>query len=213
MMIHAYQEKYLSNVETILAEAFDYAINNCDIEGEHFIKLFISSKLCKCIEEGNTSYLIGKSGIELVLDFLSDANYDVSFNRYQISYRRSCEYWIGSVLAYYQWYSNRSFEDIFTVLPLSDLRVMYNALHESDISKFVLIADKKIKETFTDTNLKRIRLLYGISQSQLAKQSGVSLRSIQMYEQRNKNINKASGETLYRLSKTLGCLVESLLEF
>ena len=42
--------------------------------------------------------------------------------------------------------------------------------------------------------------------------SGVSLRSIQMYEQRNKDINKASAETLYRLSKVFGCSMEDLLE-
>lgn len=46
----------------------------------------------------------------------------------------------------------------------------------------------------------------------LPERSGVSLRSIQMYEQRNKNINRASGESLYRLSKVLGCTVEDLIE-
>ena len=44
------------------------------------------------------------------------------------------------------------------------------------------------------------------------KKSGVSLRSIQMYEQRNKNINKASVETIYRLAKALGCEIEDLIE-
>ncbi len=52
----------------------------------------------------------------------------------------------------------------------------------------------------------------GCSQSQLAKMSGVSLRSIQMYEQRNKDINKAQAETLLRLARTLGCRMEDLLE-
>jgi DNA-binding Xre family transcriptional regulator len=33
-----------------------------------------------------------------------------------------------------------------------------------------------------------------------------------MYEQRNKDINKASAETLYRISKVLGCTIEDLLE-
>ena len=65
---------------------------------------------------------------------------------------------------------------------------------------------------FQDTNLKRIRTSYGCTQAELAKRSGVSLRSIQMYEQRNKDINKASAETLYRISKVLGCAIEDLLE-
>ena len=42
--------------------------------------------------------------------------------------------------------------------------------------------------------------------------SGVSLRSIQMYEQHNKDINKASAETVLSLAKVLGCTMEDLLE-
>ncbi len=66
--------------------------------------------------------------------------------------------------------------------------------------------------TFSETNLKRIRLIYGCSQRELAEMSGVSLRSIQMYEQRNKDINKAQAESLYCLAKALGCTMEDLLE-
>ena len=65
---------------------------------------------------------------------------------------------------------------------------------------------------YPDTNLKRIRTIYGCSQKKLAEMSGVSLRSIQMYEQRNKDINKAQSESLYRLAKALGCKMEDLLE-
>ena len=66
--------------------------------------------------------------------------------------------------------------------------------------------------TFSETKLKRIRLIYGCSQRELAEMSGVSLRSIQMYEQRNKDINKAQAESLYCLAKALGCTMEDLLE-
>ena len=53
---------------------------------------------------------------------------------------------------------------------------------------------------------------YGCTQAELAKRSNVSLRSIQMYEQRNKDINKASAETVLSLAKVLGCTMEDLLE-
>ena len=33
-----------------------------------------------------------------------------------------------------------------------------------------------------------------------------------MNEPRNKDINKASAETLYRIAKVLGCSIENLLE-
>ena len=95
---------------------------------------------------------------------------------------------------------------------IQDLQNMYYTLHEADITKFADIVDDKIREHFKDTNLKRIRSSYGCTQAELAKRSGVSLRSIQMYEQRNKDINKASVESLYRISKVLGCTIEDLLE-
>ena len=63
-----------------------------------------------------------------------------------------------------------------------------------------------------ETKLKHIRTAKGYSQKQLAELSGVSLRSIQMYEQRNKDINKAQSDSLFRLSKILGCAMEDLLE-
>ena len=89
---------------------------------------------------------------------------------------------------------------------------MYYTLHEADISKFVDIADNRMKELYPETNLKRIRMAYGCTQADLAKKSGVSLRSIQMYEQRNKDINKANADALYRISKVLGCSMEDLIE-
>lgn len=211
-MIHAYQEIYLDNIQSLLGEAFNYAINTCDIDGDDFIKLFTASSSSKKIENGECSYSCGKSGLELVQDILRETTSSKDFPNEKDSFSRTSEYWIGYVVAYYQWYSNRSFADIFYLYSYEDLSTMYITLHEADISKFVDIVDKKMKETFYETNLKRIRKLYGISQSTLANYSKVSLRSIQMYEQRNKDINKASGETLYRLAKILGCSMEDLLE-
>ena len=72
--------------------------------------------------------------------------------------------------------------------------------------------DSKRKQRAEVTNLKRIRTAYGCSQSELARRSGVSLRSIQMYEQRNKDINKGQSGAIMSLSRALGCSMEDLLE-
>ena len=61
-------------------------------------------------------------------------------------------------------------------------------------------------------NLKRYRTASGMSQAKLSNASGVSLRSIQCYEQGVKDINRAEGLSLYKLSKALGCRMEQLLE-
>lgn len=63
-----------------------------------------------------------------------------------------------------------------------------------------------------EINLRDYYPFYGCTQAELARRSNVSLRSIQMYEQRNKDINKASAETVLSLAKVLGCTMEDLLE-
>lgn len=63
-----------------------------------------------------------------------------------------------------------------------------------------------------ETHLKEMRLRNGLSQSQLAAASGVPLRTIQQYEQRQKNINKAQFEYIVRLSRVLNCEPVQLLE-
>ena len=127
-------------------------------------------------------------------------------------FSRSPEYWIGWAIAYYQWFSCRKFSEIFKVLSFAELKNLYYTLHEADISKFVEIIDARLRAYYTETRLKSFRLLHKLSQSELAKLSGVSLRSIQMYEQHKKNINKASAETVLRLAKVLNCDMTDLLE-
>ena len=211
-MTYAYQEIYLNKTQAVLGEAFDYAINACNITGENFIKLFIISSAREKIENGEVTYIAGKSGIEVVREIVLETMNKEIVVEPKEQFARSKEYWIGWAIAYYQWYSSRKYSEIFKVFSFDDLSRMYYTLHEADITKFVDLVDARIKEVFSETNLKRIRTSYGCTQLELSKKSGVSLRSIQMYEQRNKDINKASVETVYRLAKVLGCEIEELIE-
>ncbi len=211
-MIHAYQEIYLSNAQAALGDAFDYVIRVCGVPGENFIKLFIVSSVSKHMENGEAAYLAGKSGVELAAQVLAETTGMTEQPEPPEQYARSCEYWIGWAVAYYQWYSGRKYSEIFEVFSFAELQKMYYTLHEADISKFADIADARVREHFAETNLKRIRTAYGCSQAVLANRSGVGLRSIQLYEQRQKDINKASAESLYKISKVLGCAMEDLLE-
>jgi DNA-binding XRE family transcriptional regulator len=212
MTTRAYQETYLSKAQASLGDAFDYAINDCHIPGSDFIKLFSASSVSRRMENGEPAYLAGKSGIEIATDIILETTGKQLETVQQEHFGRSPEYWIGWALCYYQWYSTRSYGDIFKVLSFDDLANMYYTLHEADITKFVDIVDEKVRTHFKDTNLKHLRSAYGCTQAELAKRSGVTLRSIQMYEQRNKDINKASADAIYRISKVLGCSMESLLE-
>lgn len=59
--------------------------------------------------------------------------------------------------------------------------------------------------------LKNIRQQKKLSQSQLARASDVSIKTIQAYEQDVKNINNARLEILLKLSLTLNCKLQDLI--
>ena len=61
-------------------------------------------------------------------------------------------------------------------------------------------------------NLKKLREERGLSQSQLAKASGVSVRMIQYYEQGVKDISKAQVMTVIALADALGAEVKDVVK-
>ena len=212
MMIHAYNEFYLNDAKQNLAECFDYAVNVCKMEVHFFSKIFIQSGYADKFERGNPAIIAGMSGIELAQNIILYAFPNQIFPRPTLSEERSDIYWAGWALAEYQWITKKRFKDIFSRISLTEIISMYNVYHEMDIEHFIDDLNKKFNSIEQKTRLKTIRENRGISQAELARLSGVSLRSIQMYEQRNKNINKASVDTIYRLAKVLGCTIEDLIE-
>ena len=68
-MTCAYQEIYLSNAQVVLGDAFDYAVNICNIPGDDFVKLFCGSSFSRRMEYGEPSLLSGTSGIEIAIAF------------------------------------------------------------------------------------------------------------------------------------------------
>lgn len=119
---------------------------------------------------------------------------------------------VDYVLAYYQWFTTRSFKDIKQHITMEQVYKLYPTLHEASEEKFVDTINAITFQQPRPTKLQTLRRLMGYSQSVLAQKSGVTLRMIQQYEQRAKDINKATGANLPALSKTLGCRVEDLME-
>ena len=87
-------------------------------------------------------------------------------------------------------------------------------LHEADINKFVSVAEEVLanNKKKSETNLSRLRKARGLSQKELSEASGVALRMIQLYEQKQNDINKAKGSSLQSLAQALGCRIEDLFE-
>ncbi len=78
--------------------------------------------------------------------------------------------------------------------------------------QFVSAMDEKLAACYKETNLKRLRQYAGLSQSELAELSKVPLRQIQLFEQRQRNINHTKAVTVLMLARALGCVCEALLE-
>ena len=89
---------------------------------------------------------------------------------------------------------------------------MYKVYHEMDLSNFVADMDERYNRVVLETKLKTIRESRGLTQGELAELSGVTKRSITLYEQTVNAIDNAQAQTLYKLSRVLGCTIEDLLE-
>lgn len=212
MMMHAYRETYLNSAMKNIGDMFDYAINYFGIPEDDFVAMLLTSRICHRLENGESKYLVGMSGIELAMIIIEEkTGIEPVFDSAEL-FSSTPDHWCGWALCYYQWLRAISYKRILDAVSYGDIRGMYRTLHEADVSKFADAADRIMKKKYKDTNLKRIRSARGYSQRQLADSSEVSLRSIQMYEQRNKDINKGQAETLRSLAKALGCSMESLLE-
>lgn len=211
-MTHAYSESYLNSAKDSLSSFFDYTINDCKLSPEWVCSLFINTGYAQQFEQGNPAYIVGMSGVELAKAVILKAYKHKDLPDPTQNEGCSPEYWAGWALAQYQWFTGRRFKDIFEKIPFTKIIDMYSVYHEMDISKFIEDMEKSYKSIESESKLKTIRENRGLSQSELAAQSGVKLRSIQMYEQKVNDIDKAQGQTLYKLSRVLGCTVEELLE-
>ena len=90
---------------------------------------------------------------------------------------------------------------------------MYSPYHEMDPMRFADAADGIRRRKEMTTRLRMYRERIGLSQSELARESGVSIRMIQNYEQRQKDLSKAQTRTIWMLAKTLRCSMEDLMEY
>ena len=213
-MTHAYNELYLDDSMKNLGDMVDYAVRDCGYDADEFFELFITSGIATNFEKGNPKYLVGMSGVEMARAVLRAVGVTTEFPEpsYPEGYGR--EYWAGWILAYYQWLKKMRFEDIISEgLPVSKICDMY-ILHEADESKFVEEADMILErhKSARKSKLHIIRKNRGFTQQQLSEASGVSLRMIQLYEQRQNDISKAQVGMVLNLAKALGCDVEDLLE-
>ena len=212
MAIRAYAEEYVTGAQRILGDAVDFAVMSLGVEPDTFGKAFAVSDTSRQFADGNPRYVAGMNGCELARKVLEDSHTPFTDTEDVMYQDKSPEYWAGCALAFYQWYSNYSFREILNAVPMEKLLSMYPVYHEMDILQFADQMQLEMDAAYPKTKLRRRRENCGLSQSELASAAEVPLRQIQLFEQRQRDINKTAAETLLRLSKALHCRMEDLME-
>ena len=202
-MIHSYNKDFLPIIQDKIGDMFNIGVNFEKYDIDEMAAVFAETSTSKQIEKANPIFILGKSSVELLALELNTKPRTIETNDYATP-----EYWAGYVLAYAQWYFNTSFKALIEALPLSKLILNYFPYHEMDISKTIDLYKNYIK---IPNKLKILRNNKNMTQEALAILSGVPIRNIRAYEQGTNDLAKASGETLYYISKALDCTIEDLL--
>ena len=216
-MIHAYDKLYMPDAACVLGRMLDLAVYELGMSLKDFYALFLKSGVAAELGDGDVRMTVGMSGEEVlweVLERSGAAGSDIGLQRRALRYAvgRSPEYWCGWALAHYQWETGLSFAEIERRVPVEDVLALYSPYHEMDIRQFYDRMNELCRSAEPETNLKRLRQSAGLSQSELARAADVPVRTIQQYEQRQKNINFAQVERLLKLSRALHCAIEDLVE-
>ena len=188
-MLYAYDKVYLNSAQKIMGAMLQYAVYDCNMRLSDFYEAFLKSSLSERFAKGDLYVIAGMSGVEIAIEVLHVSDEFVKPSYYS---GKSQEYWTGWVLAYYQWLCGKSFREIEREIPIEKIMSLYNPYHEMDITQVMAKIQELRKEARLLTYLKRIRQQAGLSQSELALQTDIPIKTIQQYEQGRKDINKGA---------------------
>lgn len=211
-MTHAYDELYVEDAQRSLGTMLDYAVYCLHYELCFFFQMFLQSSYAEKFAHGDVTTISGKTGVELARNIVEEQTHEVCNVPPKYRMERSPEYWTGWALAYYQWYSGSSFLTIEREAPIDNICELYYPFHEMEIMQFVDRINEWRQAYRSMTYLKKMRVAAGLSQRQLSEKTDIPVKTIQQYEQRQKNINKAQAEYMIQLSRALHCKPEELLE-
>lgn len=213
-MTSAYSDLYVGDAQSHLGSMAHYGVCDCGLDPTDFFEMFLHTPLARRFERGDPGVVAGMSGIELGRAVLSYVyGRDEGFAEPVFCQGRSPYYWAGWSLAYCQWAAGMPFKELLPAEGFGAVVELYPLFHEMDVTQLLdALLEKRAARPRGATRLKLMREARGMSQAELARASGVGQRSIQMYEQRVNDIDKAQGKTLFRLAWILGCSMEDLLE-
>lgn len=121
----------------------DYAVNFLHYEPQQFVTMFLDSSLPYQIERGNIKYIAGMTGVEIAWRVEEEILHVDTDNVRELSQvigyacTGSTDWWVGSMLAFYQWHSGRSFREILGKVPLHTFYDLYGKYHQMAEERFL----------------------------------------------------------------------------
>ena len=199
--------EYLDDARETLGALLDIGVNEWKVPGDDLAQAFLACRAWRSSSSGATRRTCRENRLStccVCWPRTSIPERSVAPEHAQVVPRE--DYWLGWILAYYQMETGRPYRQVFDAIPYEELAGMFYPLHEAPEEKFVEALNHRLAAAQLPTRLYRQRKICGVSQKQLAEASGVGLRSIELHARRQKNINHAAAETLYRLAFALHCL-------
>lgn len=201
-MRNAYNELYLRDAMSCLGEMFDEGINSLGIDPDEFYFMFLATGYAERFGNGDPDIIAGKSGLELAYNIARETGLLFVSDNLVVQYDRTPEYWAGWILAYYQFITGYSFRYIHDFISMKEIIRLYYPLHEAEEERAVEAINNIILSKGL-TSLQRCRKRRGLSQSELARECNISLRTEQQYENNSRHLAKASYEMVSVLSEKL----------
>ena len=215
MHIKDYNQIYSDDISSKIGYMLSY-IHACNIDIELFYDTFICSPLAYNIENKNIKAIIGCSGSDFtyqVINYMHLKKHPKILKKMAIKIINYDEYyWFGYMISKYLQLRDYSFVELNTYLPIKKGILIYDEFKDKTFDDFTIYMDELISTNNKDTNLKKLRNANGLSQSELSAKANVTIRSIQMYEQRHNDINKAQYSNLVKLAEALNTNVKEICE-
>ena len=210
-MSYAYKEHYLFDAMRNLGEMTEYAHDACGIDPDRALNYFIISGYANRFGIGDPTVVSGMSGTELFQASCQKCGASINdWPHALVRYTTEDYYWIGYILAYFQWEMNRSFGKLVNFIKAADLLRMYPTLHTVSDEEAVDSIKNVYFSRMQANRLQEYRKRMKLTQSELADISGVNIRTLQQYELGTKSIKKAAAESVVALADALHCSPKDL---
>ena len=144
---HPYSEYDAQYFPEEFGAMLDYAVNYMHYDPEMFLNAFLESDIPEFIEFGYSAYIGGKDGADLCLEIERKVLHVDTKNRPLPQNTDFClsatrDFWVGYMIALYQWHSNLTFKEILHKVPPKDFYDYYWRYHQEDEIRFLKELDR-----------------------------------------------------------------------